>query len=158
MQRGFTLSLPSGWERSAERLTPYLEAPRERFAAGTFPLQHRKGACSHMPTGALSTMRPADGFVTVQERSGVGRPTRSGYPRRPARFAARAKARPGDLTTGCLPARRNDLVEFWLPFSDAGRAFYALVVLGRDASRRTRAEAFAILDRIRFDPVVRPSG
>jgi hypothetical protein len=43
-----------------------------------------------------------------------------------------------------------------MPFTDAGRQFYAMVVLGPDASAKVRAEAFAILDRLRFDPAVQP--
>jgi hypothetical protein len=55
----------------------------------------------------------------------------------------------------CLDAKPRPIA-YWLPFSDAGRRFYALLVLGRDAPASIRAEAFAILDRIRFDPKVKP--
>ena len=53
--------------------------------------------------------------------------------------------------------RNPDTVEYWLPFSDANRRFYALVVLGPHASKETRDQAFAILDRLRFDPAAQPS-
>jgi hypothetical protein len=47
------------------------------------------------------------------------------------------------------PARPDHV---WLPFSDKGHTFYALVVIGRDASPAVQAETFAILDLLRFEP------
>ncbi len=43
-----------------------------------------------------------------------------------------------------------------MPFADAGRHFYALVVVGPDAPRRVHKEAFALLDSLRFDRRVQP--
>jgi hypothetical protein len=43
-----------------------------------------------------------------------------------------------------------------IPFADAGRHFYAIVVLGREARPPVRDGAFALLDSLRFDPDVRP--
>lgn len=151
-RRGFEVSLPPGWALSEESLTPRLLDPRERLSAGTFPLRHRESDCSHMPAGALRTMGPGDGFVSIQER---GRGRGAGFPPRPSSFAARARPEVTDLAL-CLDAKPRPIA-YWLPFSDAGRRFYALLVLGRDAPASIRAEAFAILDRIRFDPKVRPN-
>jgi hypothetical protein len=67
---GFTVSLPPGWQLSAESLTPDLLDPRELMSAATFPLAYRRGRCNHMPDGALRAMGPADAFVTIQERGG----------------------------------------------------------------------------------------
>ncbi len=153
-RRGFEVSVPSGWQLAAATLTPNLGDPHELLSAGTFPLRFRAGACNHVPTGALETMGRTDGFVTVQERGRAPRSQRAGFPPRPERFAARASPHRGDVS-GCLPDARG-LVEFWLPFSDAGRHFYAMVVLGGDAPASVRAEAFAVLDRLRFDPAAKP--
>jgi hypothetical protein len=153
--RGFTLSLPPGWQLSAESLTPYLADPRELLSAATFPLAYRHGRCNHMPDGALRALGPADGFVSVQERGGRPRRNPAGFPARPASFGALAEQRRGDIES-CLGGN-PDTVEYWLPFSDANRRFYALVVLGPHASKQTRDQAFAILDRLRFDPAAQPS-
>jgi hypothetical protein len=149
---GLTLSLPPGWTLSTESLTPNLADPRELLSAATFPLAYRQGRCDHMPDGALMTMGPADGFVSIQER---GRQTsRAGFPPRPASFGASAEQSDGDIAS-CLGHTANT-VEYFIPFSDANRCFYALVVLGARAPQRTRDEAFGILDRLRFDPTAQP--
>jgi hypothetical protein len=151
--RGFTLSLPPGWQRAPESLTPRLTEPRERFSAGTFPLRYVQGGCNHVPDGALRALGPRDGFVTLLERGRGAAGTE--FEPRPHRFASIAAAdRQGD-TILCSPDATGRL-EFWTPFRDAGRSFYALVVLGRDAPADVRDQAFAILDRLRFDPNVRP--
>jgi hypothetical protein len=151
---GFEVSLPPGWRLSEASLTPQLLDPRELLSAGTFPLRYRKGSCSHMPTGALKRMGPADGFVSIQERGGGRNSGTAGFPARPGSFVERARPESTDLSL-CLDVEPHPIT-YWMPFSDAGRRFYALLVLGRDAPASTRAEAFAILDRIRFDPAVKP--
>jgi hypothetical protein len=151
--RGFTLSLPPGWQRAPDSLTPQLTEPRERFSAGTFPLRYVQGNCNHVPDGALRALGSRDGFVTLLERGRGAAGTE--FEARPRRFASIAAAdRQGD-TILCSPDATGRL-EFWMPFRDAGRSFYALVVLGRDAPADVREQAFAILDRLRFDPDVRP--
>ena len=150
--RGFTVSLPPGWQLSSESLTPGLADPRELLSAATFPLRFREGRCAHMPDGALMAMGPDDGFVSVQERG--GRSSLAGFPPRPASFGASVEQRDGDIAS-CL-GHTADTVKYWMPFRDAHRRFYALVVLGRRAPEKIRDDAFAILDRLRFDPTVQP--
>jgi hypothetical protein len=152
---GFEVSLPSGWQLSAENLTPKLTDPRELLSAGTFPLRARQSSCNHVPAGALEAMAPGDGFVTVQERGRDAKSSWSEFPPRPPRFADKATAERGDVA-GCV-GRGSRLVEFWMPFTESGRHFYAMVILGPDASSEVRTQAFDILDRLRFDPAVRPS-
>jgi hypothetical protein len=146
---GFTVALPPGWRLATESLTPALSDPREILSAGTFPLAYRPSACNHMPTGALRAIGPGDGFVTVEERGRGG--STVGFPARPASFGGTAEQRSGDVAA-CL-GDGSRAHEYWIPFRDAGRRFYALVVLGPRASRQTKEEAFAILDRLRFERV-----
>jgi hypothetical protein len=153
-QRGFKVSVPPGWQLSAETLTPRLTEPREVLSAGTFPLRFRESSCNHVPSGALAAMGPRDGFVTVQERGRDPGSSWSEFPPRPKRFADQATPERGDVA-GCLNGGPS-LVEFWVPFSDADRHFYALVVVGADAPPEVRAQAFEILDRLKFDPAVQP--
>jgi hypothetical protein len=142
-----TISLPAGWNLARRTLTPHLSDPKEQFSAATFPLVYRKGHCNHQPDGALQSMTSRDAFVTLQERAGGGA---AGFPPRPASFEQRARADDGNVER-CVQGRR-DLTTFWFPFSDRGHNLYALVVIGRDAPRKVRAETFAILDRLRFEP------
>lgn len=151
---GLTVGLPPGWRLSAESLTPHLSDPREVMSAATFPLRFRSGRCNHMPDGALAAIGPADGFVSVQERGRSPHASSRDFPPRPAVFDAGAKQHPGDVA-GCLGGTPKT-VEYWIPFSDANRRFYALVVLGPRAPEQTRDEAFAILDRLHFDPTPQP--
>jgi hypothetical protein len=152
---GFTISLPAGWALSPESLTPHLSEPRERLSAGTFPLRFREGPCNHMPVGALRSIGPRDGFLTILERGRDRRSSWAGFPPRPRHFADRAQPQRGGDVSACL-GRKPGLIEYWMPFTDAGRHFYAMIVLGSDADAAVRAQAFEILDRLRFDPAVQP--
>jgi hypothetical protein len=143
---GFTVTLPPGWALARESLTPHLLDPREVFSAGTFPLPYDAGGCAHTPY--VPGIGRAGAFVSVEER---GRGAK--FPPRPADFAAAATPTQGDFAE-CLG---RPVQEFLMEFSDAGRAFHALVALGPDVSAQRRAEAFAILDRLRFDPAVQPT-
>ena len=84
--------------------------------------------------------------------AGAAAPTRE--PRSSTAGDAARPDRGGDTTT--CSRDTSGRLEFWMPFRDAGRHFYALVVIGRDAPTTLRDQAFAILDRLRFDPAVRP--
>jgi hypothetical protein len=152
--RGFEVSVPPGWRLSAESLTPKLTDPRELLSAATFPLRYRDSTCNHVPAGALETMGPADGFVTVLERGRDPGSSWSEFPPRPGNFGDGATPERGDVA-GCLRGEPS-VVEYWIPFTDADRHFYAMVVVGPDAPAEVRADAFEILDRLRFDRAVQP--
>ena len=51
-----------------------------------------------------------------------------------------------------LCTRTREPITMWVPFKDQGRAFYALYVLGPDASEQTRSELLTILESLKFDP------
>lgn len=148
---GDAVSLPPGWQLAPESLTPHLVDPKERFSAATFPVRYVEGRCSHLPDGAVGSMRSTDALVSVQERrlDDAGQAPAPTFAPRPPSFEQAAADR--SEIGGCLG---DDAIETrWIPFADAGRNFYALVVLGRDVAPATRAQAFAILDRLRFHPV-----
>lgn len=149
--RGYTMRIPTGWERARESLTPALTDPREVASVGTRPLRHRRSNCEAFAGGARQALRAADALVTVQER-GFDRASKwPDFPPRPRSFgAARAKA----PEPGC--GDRPGTQTWWLPFTAAGRHFYALVVIGPGAPARIRDEAFDLLNSLRFDPAVLP--
>lgn len=147
------MTVPEGWHRAEQPLTPHLVDPREVLSLATFPLRYREGACAHMPTGALEEMTSADVLLTVQER-GLGPASEAaGFPPRPAHF--RFEPGQGSEAVQCVrgPVR---FVDHWFTFSDGGRHFHVEVALGESAPEARRLDAYRILDSLRIDPDVRP--
>ena len=152
---GFDVSLPPGWALSDASLTPQLLDPASccpRAVPAPLPQRQLQPHARRCAQGNGSCRRVRIDPGTRPQRGSVS----SGFPPRPSSFAERAKPERTDLDL-CLDVKPHP-VAYWMPFSDAGRRFYALLVLGREAPASTRAEAFAILDRIRFDPAVKPTG
>ena len=133
-------------------MTPHLTDPREILSTATFPMRYRDVGCAHTPSGALGGLRPDDALVTVFERGHRG--SEQGFPQRPAHFGPDQGA-PSEASH-CVtpPARFTDRL-IW--FRDGRRRLHALVAFGPRASVRTRQEASALLDNLRFDPAYRPS-
>jgi hypothetical protein len=147
---GVSVELPPGWQAAPGSLTPHLSDPREVMSVGTYPLRYRTTACAHMAGSALEDLGPEDAFVTVQER-GAGASS-SGFPPRPAHFGPRLGG-PSEASA-CVPRAR--FADHWFTFSDGGRNFHVDVAFGPRAPEAVRHQAWAILDRLRIDPTVRP--
>ena len=100
------------------------------------------------------TLGPGDALVTVQERAGG-----SAFAPRPRRFAPVPTS---PITARGVQACVGTGTVSFQDFSDGFRNFHALVVVDPRASARVRAQAFEILDRLRFDqgfvPWWRPAG
>lgn len=148
-RHGLSYELPAGWFRARRSLTPHLVDPREVLSAATYPLRYRQTSCAQVPGSALEDL-PRDGaFLTIEER---GRGSADGFPARPAHFGPQEGGN-ADFR-GCVPrARFNDS---WFTFGDGGRHFHVDVAFGPQATRATRAQAWAILDSLRVDPSKRP--
>jgi hypothetical protein len=141
--RGFTVTYPETWQRAPSRLTPFLADPLELLALGTYPLRPGGDRCAHEPVNAVEDLGPRDALLVIFERAqpydDAGYPPRKGAPELVA-----------GTNRACVPdANRSDA---WLSFGESGRAFYALLALGADASAETRAELVAIYDSIVFEP------
>jgi hypothetical protein len=135
---GVELQLEPGWQAAERSLTPTLMNPRELLSVGTMPM--RPGACATVPRRAIAAMGPGDALITIQERDGA-RP--EDFPPRPQSF----RVHPGVGNFECAP---QDLKVAPFIFREAGRYFYALVVIERGAPIR---EAEAILDSFEAQPV-----
>jgi hypothetical protein len=143
----FQVTYPAHWVRADEVLTPQLADPHEILSLGTYKLRPGSERCAtHIPVNALDALGAADAFLTIQERRDAAT-ERSGP--RPEQFRLPTDTR-GDADI-CL--RDREPLTAWVPFKDQGRAFYALYVVGPDASKRTREELLRILQSIRFDRV-----
>ena len=149
---GLTIRLPVGWQAATTSLTPHLVDPREEMSVGTFPLRYRRGLCAQFPSGTLEGLGPRDAFITLQERGRNPGSRWLDFPPRPRRFGP--SLGDGSEVEDCVkPARFTD---HWFSFSDDGRHFNALVVLGLQASSQVQQEAWEVLDSLRVDPRVQP--
>jgi hypothetical protein len=140
--------VPSGWHMRYERVNGVVD-PVTIFTASTFRLHVRpsdqagsSGVCSK----ALQRASRADGAYVqlAEERDGASRKRMlRRVLQRPSHFKLTARGG-GGL---CTPPNSGEI-----PFQDRGRAFYVFYGIGPKASRATRAEAAALLDRLRIRP------
>ena len=142
---GVDVSLPPGWHLAAQTLTPRLLDPREIVSATTFAPGAPIAGCAMFPAAAIRRMGPTDALVSVQER---GR----GSPRGVQRLMPDT---PRLNLADCVGAFGGSLT--WTDLGHGPRNLTALVAFGAGASRTVRGDAYAILDRMRFDPGYVPS-
>jgi hypothetical protein len=147
--------LPEGWHASARRLVDTLLMPREVFSAGTFPMPVGGGGnCDREPVAAIHAMAPGDALVTVQEYV-VGSKLRAhlttNFPPKAERagltglsFRRVAEAGPGPGVAVTYAT---------ISFSEAGRAFDALVYFRARPGTELRRQAALILAGLRFQPL-----
>jgi hypothetical protein len=155
--RGYEVAVPSGWQRASGSLTPNITSPREILTLATVGLRGapRDNYCRPWDEPWLPEFSERDALVTIQE-GGRGSLTLNykSYPPRPARFEPEQFKQSSKFTAcfvGDLP-----VTDHWVGFSDAGRAFHVLVIVGRSAPERVSGEAWEILDSLRVDPGVKP--
>jgi hypothetical protein len=147
--------LPRGWRRSDTRLVPLL-MPREVLSVGTFPMPVGGGGnCGREPVAAIRRMRPGDALVSIQEYAVTARmrphltrsfPPKSHQPElRGMRFGRLASVS-GDSGDPGVPVT-------WgvIPFSEAGRAFDALVYFRGRPSAELRDAAARVLAELVFE-------
>jgi hypothetical protein len=139
---GIAFRVPEGWSLTLGRLNGVVD-PVTVFTVSTFRV--RPGGTS---TGICSTRlrrswRANGAYLQLtEERDGASlRRMLRRVPRRPRHFVLAARGW-GGL---CTPPDSGELT-----FREHGRAFYVFYGLGRKAPRRVRAQAAALLDRIRI--------
>jgi hypothetical protein len=140
---GVTYLVPPGWHVAPRSLTPNLVNPRELFVAGTGRLRSGPGRCAQVPSAARGAMGSQDVLVTVQERFGSA----AGVAARPRHFAlSRFFESEADRCA------RGGYASHLTEFQSGGRAFEALVAVGRSASRARVDEALGLLDSLKIAP------
>jgi hypothetical protein len=156
--RGFAIRYPADWFVAPDNLTPYLggSGPRwEIVSLGTNPdFEPADHNCAQVPVNALEQLRPADAFISVQERlppSGD-----ASLPRRPGRFESTTgiDGASTDLSA-CLSVVPPASLR-WIPFAAKGREFYIVVAIGNDAPPSRRADTYRILDTMTISPARLP--
>jgi len=114
----------------------------ELLALGTYELRPGGDRCAHQPVNAIEDLGPRDALIVVFERAPPY--TESGYPPRQG-----TPELAGGTGRFCVPGTNR--LDSWLSFGEHGRAFYALLALGENASEETRAQLLAVYDGIVFN-------
>jgi hypothetical protein len=152
---GLEAPLPAGWRASRRRLVDTLLMPREVFSAGTFSMPvGGGGSCDREPVAALRAMGPGEALLTVQEYA-VGPKLRAHLSRNfppktersglsGMRFGRVAEAGPGPGVAA---------THVTISFSEAGRAFDALVYFRGRPTPELRRQAALIMAGLRFEPL-----
>jgi hypothetical protein len=150
------VTYPRTWVVADENLTPWLSSPWEIPSLGNFPLRVSEDPedglriwDAPVAPAALADMTSDDVFVSLQEAGLTGFGDRY---RRPMTFGPREC---DESILGC--ARQEDSFEvpfdaWWIPFKDAGRAFYLFVAIGTEATPELRQQAWAVADSLSFEP------
>jgi hypothetical protein len=120
-------------------------SPREVLSIGTFPLEPGGPNCAQVPTNALSALGPEDVFLTLQG----GQPGPDSEVR-PVFGPGVGISIEGLEFPYCLAeAERLEIGAMqWILFSDAGRSFYLLVAIGRDASAETVDQVWMVANSL----------
>ncbi len=148
---GLSVRVPATWHRATGSLTPHLVDPVERLSIGTYPL--RAGplrSCAQLPVGALQAAGARDVFFTLTERVASDH---AHFPprRRPFGLGPAITTETRGCVKGPVPWR-----EHVVSFSDAGRQFSILAVIGTQASKARRAQLHAVIDSLQFTPGMAP--
>jgi hypothetical protein len=159
-ERHYTVTYPDDWTVADENLTPWLSSPSEILSLGTFPLR----VSEHPDDGfrlfdapvapvALRDMRSDDAFISLQESTAL---VAGSTEHRPDHFGPLGC---DESIYGCRPSeelpeawRDAPFRAWWIPFEDAGRAFYLFVAIGTDATPGLRQQAWAVADSLSFEP------
>jgi hypothetical protein len=141
------VALPAGWFRARRNLTPQLLEPREILSVATYPLRYpRRARCRipGCPTPALNGFRATDILMSIQERV---------HARTTRKDVAIDLQRRQTVLRGTGNCTRGRVAWYaFEAFAEAGRSLYVLVVVGRRAPARARADLKRVLGSLRFSP------
>jgi len=149
--------LPPGWLRAEERLVPLI-SPREVLSVGTFPMPAGGGGnCGREPVVAIRRMRGGEVLISIQEYAVTPKMRRQ--PHFAETFPPKAEQLGLDeLAPGRVARAANDpgdpgVAVTWatVPFSEAGRAFDALVYFRGRPSTELRRQASRVLGELVFE-------
>jgi hypothetical protein len=148
VRHGYSVTLPAGWYRARRNLTPQLVDPREILSVATYPLRYRRGERCRIPgcpTPALNGFRATDILMSIQERVHARRTNGD--------VAIDLERRQAGLGAGAGSCTRGRVAWYaFEAFAEAGRSLYVLVVVGKRAPARARADLKRLLGSLRFSP------
>ena len=147
VRHGYRVALPAGWYRARRNLTPQLWDPREILSVATYPLRYQRRARCRIPgcpTPALNGFRATDILMSIQER--VHARTTAGDVAIDIERRQAGRGGKGNCTSGRVAWYAFEA------FAEAGRSLYILVVVGKRAPARARADLKRVLGSLRFGP------
>jgi hypothetical protein len=148
---GYSVRIPPGWHRAERRITA-LTDPVETLVVATYRPRSGSERCGPL---AFEGFDAHEALVTVLERGLDPQSDWPDFPPRPRHFAYEAGQ--SSEFTECLRTTEGiPLKDHWFRFTDAGRHFHVLVAIGGEAPSSAEAEAYGLLDSLRFDPSVKP--
>lgn len=150
-ERGYTVTIPPGWHRAEHKLT-VLTDPVETLVAATFRPEPGAASCGPVTFGGFDARQV---IVMVLERGADSGSAWRDFPARPAHFAFE-QGMTSEFADCLRTTRHIPLKDHWFRFTDAGRHFHVLVVIGADVPPGSEAEAYRLLDSLRFDASVKP--
>jgi hypothetical protein len=143
--------IPPGWHR-AERPLTALTDPVETLVVASYRPRSGSDRCGPLAFGGFDAN---EALVTVLERGLDKNSDWQDFPPRPAHFAYEA-GHTSEFSECLGTAEGTPLKDHWFRFTDRGRHFHVLVVMGAEAPPSAEAEAYGLLDSLRFDPSVKP--
>jgi hypothetical protein len=148
---GYSVRIPSGWHR-AERALTELTDPVETLVVATYPPRPGSDRCGPLAFGGFDVN---EALVTVLERGLDPKSEWTDFPARPAHFEYEV-GQTSEFTECLRTTEGIGLKDHWFRFTDAGRHFHVLVAIGAEAPASAEADAYSLLDSLRFDPSVKP--
>ena len=144
-RHGISFSYPTGWSITTRPLSDGVN-PIYRFAVGTAPVRRTSRDSGPCLPGVARQLARGDVLAYLREAIGADR-ARSlpRMPRRPRSFRLPTAA--DSSLCGFGPGGR------WIPFKDAGRAFYLGVYVGPEAPEKRARALGRLLDRLQIDPL-----
>lgn len=146
VRHGYSVALPAGWYRARRNLTPQLLDPREILSVATYPLRYQRRARCRIPgcpTPALNGFGATDILMSIQERVHARTTAED--------VAIDLKRRQTNLGAGTGNCTRGRVAWYaFEAFAEAGRSLYVLVVVGKRAPTRARADLNRVLGSLRF--------
>lgn len=148
---GYSVLIPPGWHRAQRPITA-LTDPVETLVVATYRPSSGPEQCGPLVFRGFDAN---EALVMVLERGLDPESVWPDFPPRPAHFAYEAGQT--SAFTDCLRKTEGiPLKDHWFRFTDAGRHFHVLVAIGGEAPASAEAEAYGLLDSLRFDPSVKP--
>jgi hypothetical protein len=143
-----SISIAPGWQRMPRALRPWLFSPHEILSLATTSLSPTPGPGNHAACASeiaqvvVDRIGPDGGYMSIDEwRQGQGI-----YTSEPRTLRA------ADLHWSALCPLPNGMTGQGATVHEAGRDFTISLVFGAHARATRRAELYAMLDTLHFDP------
>jgi hypothetical protein len=150
-------SLPPGWIRGRESLTPKLAPPGSNLlAVASFPPRAQpRRACGDWPDMPQAPIGPRDALLHVEEELDAQPGTKPSRPRELRLLEQLRIPHPDERVRSVFPWRclnRRGIAGFRESFRAHGRLLHVTAIAGERSSRIRRRELLGVAESLRFGP------